>query len=134
MQMAGKSGTAQVRRITMAERRRGVLRNEALPWHLRDHALFIAYAPTDAPRYAAAVVIEHGIGGSAVAAPIARDMLTYLFEPQRAMDTLQKLEPGWGGDIRERMDREAAAWQAAKAAPRDNAEAPASATVQQNSR
>src|SRR3546814_1606243 len=76
IKMAGKSGTAQVRRISMAERRRGVIRNEALPWRLRDHALFIAYAPVDAPRFAAAVVIEHGIGGSAVAAPIARDCLT----------------------------------------------------------
>lgn len=116
IQMAGKSGTAQVRRITMAERRRGVLRNEALPWRLRDHALFVAYAPIDAPRYAAAVVIEHGIGGSAVAGPIARDMLTYLFEPNRAIETLEKLEPGWGGTIQERMARDAAAWQTAKAA------------------
>src|SRR3546814_5686059 len=51
IKMAGKSGTAQVRRISMAERRRGVIRNEALPWRLRDHALFIAYAPVDAPRF-----------------------------------------------------------------------------------
>src|SRR3546814_11207661 len=75
IKMAGKSGTAQVRRISMAERRRGVIRNEALPWRLRDHALFIAYAPVDAPRFAAAVLIEHGIGGSAGAGPIARDSI-----------------------------------------------------------
>lgn len=108
IQMAGKSGTAQVRRITMAERKRGVLRNEALPWHLRDHALFIAYAPVDAPRFAAAVVIEHGIGGSAVAAPIARDCLTYLYEPAQAMKTLEELEKQWGGDIYARMKAKAA--------------------------
>src|SRR3546814_10706875 len=87
----------------MAERRRGVIRNEALPWRLRDHALFIAYAPVDAPRFAAAVVIEHGIGGSAVAAPIARDCLTYLHEPAQAMKTLEALEKGGGGDIMTRM-------------------------------
>ncbi len=116
IQMAGKSGTAQVRRITMAERKRGVLRNEALPWRLRDHALFIAYAPVDAPRYAVAVVIEHGIGGSAVAAPIARDCLTYLYEPAQAMKTLEALEKEWGGDILTRMqarETERAAQQAA---------------------
>lgn len=116
VQMAGKSGTAQVRRITMAERARGVLRNEALPWRLRDHALFIAYAPVDAPRYAAAVVIEHGIGGSAVAAPIARDCLTYLYDPPRAMQTLEMLEKEWGGDIVTRMKRKAELRAAAEAA------------------
>lgn len=114
--MAGKSGTAQVRRITMAERKRGVLRNEALPWHLRDHALFIAYAPVDAPRFAAAVVIEHGIGGSAVAAPIARDCLTYLYEPAQAMKTLEELEKQWGGDIYTRMQAKAARRAAEQAA------------------
>src|SRR3546814_15084305 len=84
IKMAGKSGTAQVRRISMAERRRGVIRNEALPLRLRDHALFIAYAPVDAPRFAAAVVIEHGLGGSAVAAAIARDCLPSLYDRSEA--------------------------------------------------
>lgn len=116
IQMAGKSGTAQVRRITMAERRRGVIRNEALPWRLRDHALFIAYAPVDAPRFAAAVVIEHGIGGSAVAAPIARDCLTWLYDPAKAMKTLEALETEWGGDIQTRMEAKAARRAAERAA------------------
>jgi penicillin-binding protein 2 len=75
MRMAGKTGTSQVRRITEKERARGVTRNEDLPWNRRDHALFVAYAPFDAPRYAVSVVVEHGGGGSAVAAPIARDIL-----------------------------------------------------------
>jgi penicillin-binding protein 2 len=75
MEMAGKTGTSQVRRITMAERARGVLKNDQLPWNQRDHALFIAFAPVHAPRYACSVVVEHGGGGSAVAAPIARDIL-----------------------------------------------------------
>ncbi len=75
MELAGKTGTAQVRRITMAERLTGVKKNEDLPWHQRDHALFVAFAPVAAPRYAISVVVEHGGGGSAVAAPIARDIL-----------------------------------------------------------
>jgi penicillin-binding protein 2 len=75
VRMGGKTGTAQVRVITMAERATGVRSNAALPWHLRDNALFICYAPIHAPRYACAVVVEHGGGGSAVAAPIARDIM-----------------------------------------------------------
>ena len=74
-ELAGKTGTSQVRRITMAERAAGVTKNEQLPWRRRDHALFVAYAPVHKPRYACAVVVEHGGGGSKVAAPIARDIL-----------------------------------------------------------
>ncbi len=73
--MAGKTGTSQVRNITKAERARGVTRNEDLPWNRRDHALFVAYAPTENPRYAVSVVVEHGGGGSKAAAPIARDVM-----------------------------------------------------------
>ena len=76
-EMSGKTGTAQVRRISTAERQTGVLKNEDLPWKLRDHALFVAFAPSDKPRYAIAVVVEHGGGGSKVAAPIARDVLLH---------------------------------------------------------
>jgi penicillin-binding protein 2 len=72
--MAGKTGTSQVRNITEAERRRGVTRNEDLPWERRDHALFVNFAPADAPRIAVSVVIEHGGGGSSAAAPVARDI------------------------------------------------------------
>ncbi|MBK8160622.1 MAG: penicillin-binding protein 2 [Rhodospirillaceae bacterium] len=75
MEMAGKTGTSQVRRITMSERATGVRKNEDLPWPQRDHALFVAYAPVHQPRYAISVVIEHGGGGSTFAAPIARDIL-----------------------------------------------------------
>lgn len=77
MLMAGKTGTSQVRIITAAERANGVTRNDQLPWNRRDHALFIAFAPFDRPRYAIAQIVEHGGGGSAVAAPIARDILLY---------------------------------------------------------
>lgn len=75
LEMAGKTGTSQVRRITMAERSTGVKKNEQLPWRERDHALFVGFAPVRAPRYACAVIVEHGGGGSAVAAPIVRDIL-----------------------------------------------------------
>lgn len=77
MLMAGKTGTSQVRIITAAERAAGVTSNDELPWKRRDHALFVCFAPYDAPRYAVAQVVEHGGGGSAVAAPIARDILLY---------------------------------------------------------
>jgi penicillin-binding protein 2 len=75
MLMAGKTGTSQVRNITTAERARGVISNDQLPWDRRDHALFVGFAPYDAPRYAVAVVVEHGGGGSLAAAPIARDAI-----------------------------------------------------------
>ncbi|MBT8473968.1 MAG: penicillin-binding protein 2 [Alphaproteobacteria bacterium] len=76
-EMAGKTGTSQVRNITAAERAQGVFRNEDLPWERRDHALFVGYAPHTDPRYAVSVVVEHGGGGSRAAAPIARDILAF---------------------------------------------------------
>ena len=84
MEMAGKTGSSQVRRISMAERATGVIKNDALPWIERDHALFIAYAPVTNPRYAISVIVEHGGGGSKVAAPIARDILIAAQERQVA--------------------------------------------------
>lgn len=73
--MAGKTGTSQVRNITAAERAAGVIRNEDLPWNRRDHALFVCFAPYEAPKYAVSVVVEHGGGGSRAAAPVARDIM-----------------------------------------------------------
>lgn len=79
LQMGGKSGTAQVRRISQAERETGLRKIKDVPWRERDHALFIAFAPLSTPRYVCACVVEHGGesagGGSAVAAPICRDVL-----------------------------------------------------------
>ena len=74
-EMAGKTGTVQVRRITKAEREEGGRKNKDIPWRERDHAMFVGFAPIDKPRYAVSVVIEHGGSGSLVAAPIARDIL-----------------------------------------------------------
>ncbi|MDE0114593.1 MAG: penicillin-binding protein 2 [Albidovulum sp.] len=73
--IAGKTGTSQIRNISAEERKRGVIRNEDLPWKRRDHALFCGYIPADAPKFAVAVVVEHGGSGSEAAAPIARDIL-----------------------------------------------------------
>ena len=75
MIMAGKTGTSQVRQISVEERAAGIVKNEDLPWDRRDHALFVGYAPYDNPRYAVTVIVEHGGGGSSVAAPIARDIM-----------------------------------------------------------
>ena len=115
--IAAKTGTAQVRRITMAERRAGVLKNGQLPFKLRDHALFVCFAPADSPRYAAAVVLEHN--GHTVrnldTPMIGRDIMTWLFDRDRAMKSLADVEPTWGGDIKTRMAAEAAAYRAAQA-------------------
>lgn len=89
MEMGGKTGTAQVKRITKAERAAGI-KQEALPWHYRHHALFVGYAPVGNPRYACAVVVEHGGGGSAVAAPVAKDILK---ECQLRNPAAKNLEP-----------------------------------------
>jgi len=100
--MAGKTGTSQVRNITAAERAQGVTRNEDLPWNRRDHALFVGFAPYDNPKYAVAVVVEHGGGGSKAAAPIARDILMHAI-----YDGLAPLSayPGWARE-EERQRRE----------------------------
>ena len=85
--MSGKTGTVQVRRISKDERERGVLANKDLDWHLRDHSLFVGYAPHNNPRYAVAIVIEHGGGGAYVGAPIARDRLA---EVLRQVDRVRR--------------------------------------------
>lgn len=80
--LAGKTGTAQVRRITLEERRGegGVIDNAELPWRSRDHALFVGYAPADDPKVAVSVVVQHGGGGSSVAAPLARRFMDKALE------------------------------------------------------
>jgi penicillin-binding protein 2 len=83
-QMAGKTGSSQVRRVSREQREQGNYDSSKLPWEFRPHALFVAYAPYDAPRYALSVVVEHGNAGAAAAAPIARDIM---------IDVLQR-DPG----------------------------------------
>ena len=105
IQMAGKTGTAQVRRITGSQRGQ-----DGTPWRYRDHGLFVFFAPTAAPRYAGAVIIEHGFGGSRAAAPVAKDVLTYLFDKPKALEALAAMETQWGGNTAERMERRAQRW------------------------
>ena len=94
--MAGKTGTAQVVGLNLSDGKSG-------PWKYRDHGLFIFFAPFDKPKYAGAVVIEHG-GGSGAAYPIARDVMTFLFDPAKGMDALRALESQWGGTAQQRLD------------------------------
>jgi penicillin-binding protein 2 len=95
LEMGGKSGTSQVRHISQAERDHGLRKIKDVPWKERDHALFVAFAPIVAPRYVCAVVIEHGGesagGGSAVAAPICRDLLreAQLRDPARRVPDVE---------------------------------------------
>ncbi|WP_114519902.1 penicillin-binding protein 2 [Altererythrobacter sp. ZODW24] len=101
VQMAGKTGTAQVVGLNISDGRSG-------PWKYRDHGLFVFFAPFDNPRYAGAVVIEHG-GGSGSAYPIARDVMTFMFDPQKGLDVLKSYENQWGGTAQERLARKYAA-------------------------
>ena len=105
IRMAGKTGTAQVFRLG----ERGHQSN----WALRDHALFIAFAPADKPRYAIGCIIEHGGFGASAAAPIVRDSMTYLFDRQKALEILAPLEEQWGGTLAERNARQLAAFKSA---------------------
>ena len=118
IQMAGKTGTAQVRRISMAERNSGGVRaNESLNWKMRDHSLFVAFAPVEQPRYCAAAVIEHGGFGSQVAAPIIRDTLLYLFDKPKGLAALNAFETSIGGPLDQRLAARTNAWRAANGLP-----------------
>jgi len=94
--MAGKTGTAQVVSLNRGGGNSGA-------WRFRDHGLFIFFAPYDNPRYAGAVVIEHG-GGSGAAYPIARDVMTFMFDPAKGLEALHALEKQWGGTAQQRLD------------------------------
>ncbi len=103
--MAGKTGTAQVVSLSVGSGKGG-------PWKYRDHGLFIFFAPLNDPRYAGAVVIEHG-GGSGAAYPIARDVMTFMFDPAKGLKALHALEEQWGGTAQERLDAQYASFAAA---------------------
>jgi penicillin-binding protein 2 len=93
--LAGKTGTAQVVSLDVGGGKGG-------SWKYRDHGLFIFFAPFDNPRYAGAVVIEHG-GGSGAAYPIARDVMTFLFDPAKGLEVLHAMEKQWGGTAQQRL-------------------------------
>ncbi len=78
-QFAGKTGTAQVKRISMRERELD-LKIEQIPYKDRDHALFVAYGPYINPRYALSIIVEHGGSGSRTAAPIAKELFKLIID------------------------------------------------------
>lgn len=90
-EMAGKTGTAQVRKISREEHEAGVIKNAKLPWKLRDHSLFIAYAPVNQPKYAAAIVQEHSGAAEHPHVQMVRDIL--LFTQQRDPAKLRTAYP-----------------------------------------
>jgi penicillin-binding protein 2 len=102
IQMAGKTGTAQVRAM--------ISRGSVSDWKARDHSLFVCYAPADKPKYAMAVVVEHGGFGASAAAPIAKDVMTCLFDPAKAWADLTAREKTWGGTPSERLAAKYAAY------------------------
>ena len=110
IELCGKTGTAQVRRIS------GGQRGQSGDWRFRDHGLFVFFAPFTNPRYAGAVVIEHGMGGSRAAAPVAKDVITFLYDRDKALASLGALEEQWGGTLAERNARRAQAITAAATA------------------
>ncbi len=92
LRFAGKTGTAQVKRITERERELGITQAQ-LPWHLRHHALFVCFGPVDNPRYACSVIVEHGMAGGSTAGPIGRDVLieTMKRDPSRNMERFRRM-------------------------------------------
>ena len=78
-QFAGKTGTAQVKRITEQDRELDLETSE-IPYEERDHALYIAFGPYKNPRYAISILIEHGGSGSAVAAPLAKKLFKKIID------------------------------------------------------
>jgi len=95
-QIAGKTGTTQVRRVSREQRERGYNVN-AVPREWRPHALFVAYAPYDNPQYAVSVVVEHGTSGSGAAAPLAKDILVDTFNRFRVAPSGPRMAEGRGG-------------------------------------
>jgi penicillin-binding protein 2 len=95
VQLAGKTGSSQVRRVSREQREHG-FKSKSLPWEFRPHALFVAFAPYDAPKYALAVVIEHGNAGAAAAAPVARQIMTDVLtrDPASRRDAPQRMAEG----------------------------------------
>jgi penicillin-binding protein 2 len=89
VQLAGKTGSSQVRHVSRELREHGNFKSQNLPWEYRPHALFVCFAPYDAPRYAVSIVVEHGNAGGDVAAPLARDIMTDVL----TQDPVNRVEP-----------------------------------------
>ena len=90
-QFAGKTGTAQVKRISKRERELD-LKIEQIPYNDRDHALYIAYGPYVNPRYALSIIVEHGGSGSKAAAPIAKELFKLIIDREELRDKQPNFE------------------------------------------
>jgi penicillin-binding protein 2 len=90
-QFAGKTGTAQVKRISKRERELD-LKIEQIPYNDRDHALYIAYGPYVNPRYALSIIVEHGGSGSKAAAPIAKELFKLIIDREELRDKQSNFE------------------------------------------
>ena len=89
-QFAGKTGTAQVKKIT-AEQRELDLKTSQIPYKDRDHALFIAYGPYINPRYALSIIVEHGGSGSSTAAPMAKKLFRKIIDRHELREKVRKI-------------------------------------------
>ena len=78
-QFAGKTGTAQVKKITERDRELD-LKTFQIPYEERDHALYVAFGPYKQPRYALSILIEHGGNGSTTAAPMAKELFKLVID------------------------------------------------------
>ena len=90
-QFAGKTGTAQVKRISKRERELD-LKLEQIPYKDRDHALYIAYGPYINPRYALSIIVEHGGSGSRTAAPMAKELFKLIIDRGELRDKQPNFE------------------------------------------
>jgi penicillin-binding protein 2 len=88
-QFAGKTGTAQVKRITEAERELDLKTNQ-IPYKERDHAWYVAFGPYKNPRYAVSILVEHGGSGSAAAAPIAKKLFKFVIDRHELREQIKK--------------------------------------------
>ena len=88
-QFAGKTGTAQVKRITEKARELD-LKISQIPYEERDHALYIAYGPYKNPRYAVSIIVEHGGSGSSTAAPIAKKLFKFIIDRHELREQTRK--------------------------------------------
>ena len=86
-QFAGKTGTAQVKKITERDRELD-LKTFEIPYEERDHALYVAYGPYQNPRYALSVVVEHGGSGSTTAAPMAKKLFKLVIDRHRIRQSI----------------------------------------------
>jgi len=88
-QFAGKTGTAQVKRITKKDRELD-FKTEQIPYNDRDHALYIAFGPYKNPRYALSIIVEHGGSGSATAAPMAKKLFKMIIDRHEERELIRK--------------------------------------------